>query len=185
MQQFFSTELAPCPYLPGRVERRLVTSLDRPDADQCHEHLTQAGVALVREPKVAVEGTVVDLETGELVRTYPSGQDPEAFDLSHDGRTLYVSNEETAEMSVLDLEGGGDRELRVSAEHVLEHLVDRFVVGLVREDFLEEEAKCIVVAAKLDAAQSRSAELALMFGPGDSVKGAIGYRPNEGSRPMG
>jgi len=43
MQQFFSTELAPCPYLPGRVERRLVTSLDRPDADQRHEHLTQAG----------------------------------------------------------------------------------------------------------------------------------------------
>jgi YVTN family beta-propeller protein len=47
-----------------------------------------------------------DLESGTLVRTYPSGQDPEAFDLSHDGRLLYVSNEETAEMSVLDLETG-------------------------------------------------------------------------------
>jgi arginyl-tRNA--protein-N-Asp/Glu arginylyltransferase len=43
MQQFFSTELAPCPYLPGRAERRLVTSLDRADADDRHERLMQAG----------------------------------------------------------------------------------------------------------------------------------------------
>ena len=49
---------------------------------------------------------VIDVESRTLVRTYPSGQDPESFDLSPDGRTLYVSNEETAEMSVLDLEGG-------------------------------------------------------------------------------
>ena len=40
---------------------------------------------------------VVDLVTRELVRTLQSGQDPEAFDLSPDGKTLYVSNEETAE----------------------------------------------------------------------------------------
>jgi arginine-tRNA-protein transferase len=43
MQQFFSTELAPCPYLPGRAERRLVTSLDRADADDRHERLMQVG----------------------------------------------------------------------------------------------------------------------------------------------
>jgi leucyl-tRNA---protein transferase len=43
MQQFFSTELASCPYLPGRTERRLVTSLDRADADDRHERLMQAG----------------------------------------------------------------------------------------------------------------------------------------------
>jgi YVTN family beta-propeller protein len=49
---------------------------------------------------------VIDVESRTLVRTYPSGQDPESFDLSPDGRTLYVSNEETAEMSVLDLERG-------------------------------------------------------------------------------
>lgn len=49
---------------------------------------------------------VVDLASRTLVRTYPSGQDPESFDLSPDGRTLYVSNEETAEMSALDLETG-------------------------------------------------------------------------------
>ena len=49
---------------------------------------------------------VVDLASHTLVRTYPSGQDPEAFDLSLDGTRLYVSNEETAEMSVLDLASG-------------------------------------------------------------------------------
>ncbi len=49
---------------------------------------------------------VVDLTARKLVRMFPSGQDPESFDLSPDGRTLYVSNEETAEMSVLDLSSG-------------------------------------------------------------------------------
>ena len=44
--------------------------------------------------------------THKLLRTLPSGQDPESFDLSRDGKTLYVSNEETAEMSVLDLASG-------------------------------------------------------------------------------
>jgi len=49
---------------------------------------------------------VVDISARRLERTYPSGQDPEAFDISSDGRWLYVSNEETAEMSVLDLQAG-------------------------------------------------------------------------------
>jgi PQQ-dependent catabolism-associated beta-propeller protein len=49
---------------------------------------------------------IVDLATHKLVRTIQSGQDPEAFDVSRDGKTLYVSNEETAEMSVVDLASG-------------------------------------------------------------------------------
>jgi YVTN family beta-propeller protein len=49
---------------------------------------------------------VIDLATRKLVRTLDSGQDPEAFDLSLDGKTVYVSNEETAEMSVVDLATG-------------------------------------------------------------------------------
>ncbi|HEY1698037.1 MAG TPA: beta-propeller fold lactonase family protein [Polyangiaceae bacterium] len=49
---------------------------------------------------------VVDLVARKLLNTFPSGQDPEAFDLSPDGQTLYVSNEETAEMSVLDVVSG-------------------------------------------------------------------------------
>jgi YVTN family beta-propeller protein len=46
---------------------------------------------------------VVDVAARKLVRTLPSGQDPETFDLSPDGQTVYVSNEETAEVSALDM----------------------------------------------------------------------------------
>jgi YVTN family beta-propeller protein len=49
---------------------------------------------------------VVDVASGTLVRKYQSGQDPEAFDISADGRMLYVSNEETSEMTALDLTSG-------------------------------------------------------------------------------
>ena len=49
---------------------------------------------------------VVDLKTHKLLRTLTSGQDPEAFDVSRDGKMLYVSNEETAEMTVIDLATG-------------------------------------------------------------------------------
>ena len=49
---------------------------------------------------------VVDLATHKVVRNYPSGQDPEVFDLSPDGKTLYVSNEDAAQMSVVDLTTG-------------------------------------------------------------------------------
>ena len=49
---------------------------------------------------------VVEVATRKLLRTLKSGQDPESFDLSRDGRFVYVSNEETAEMSVVDLSSG-------------------------------------------------------------------------------
>jgi YVTN family beta-propeller protein len=49
---------------------------------------------------------VVDIAARKLTRVLKSGQDPEAFDLSLDGKTVFVSNEETAEMSVVDLASG-------------------------------------------------------------------------------
>ena len=47
---------------------------------------------------------VVDVKQGKLVGRLPGGQDPETFDLSQDGRALYIANEETAELSRLDLQ---------------------------------------------------------------------------------
>ena len=44
---------------------------------------------------------LVDLRTLKVARVLKSGQDPEAFALSPDEKTLYVSNEETAGMSVV------------------------------------------------------------------------------------
>ena len=49
---------------------------------------------------------VVDLDAQKLINTYQSGDDPETFALSPDGRTLYVSNEDSAGLSAVDLEQG-------------------------------------------------------------------------------
>ena len=58
-------------------------------------------------PDRAADGIgVVELATRKLVRTLASGQDPESFDLSPDGKLLYVSNEESSQMSVVDLAAG-------------------------------------------------------------------------------
>lgn len=49
---------------------------------------------------------VVDLKSQKLISTYPSGADPETFALSHDGKALYVSNEDTGMLSAVDLNRG-------------------------------------------------------------------------------
>ncbi len=49
---------------------------------------------------------VIDLATQKLVRVLPSGADPEAFDVTPDGKTIYVSNEDAAQTSVVDLATG-------------------------------------------------------------------------------
>ena len=49
---------------------------------------------------------VVDLSRGEVVRTLAAGHDPEAFDVSPDGRTLYVSNGDSAQLTVVEAATG-------------------------------------------------------------------------------
>lgn len=49
---------------------------------------------------------VVDVATHVVVKKYKSGQDPESFAVSNDGRTLFVSNEDEGALSVLDLQSG-------------------------------------------------------------------------------
>jgi YVTN family beta-propeller protein len=52
---------------------------------------------------------VIDLRSQRLIHTYPSGIDPETFALSHDGRILYVSNEDSGQLSALDVTQGSLR----------------------------------------------------------------------------
>ena len=60
---------------------------------------------------------VVSLAEHRLLRTFPSGQDPECFDLDRDGKTLFISNEETAELSQLELSSGKiTRKVQVGGE---------------------------------------------------------------------
>jgi YVTN family beta-propeller protein len=56
---------------------------------------------------------VVDLKTLKLVRTIASGPDPESFDLTGDGESAIVSNEDNAEASIVDL-GAGTIRARVA-----------------------------------------------------------------------
>jgi YVTN family beta-propeller protein len=58
-------------------------------------------------PDRAADGIgVVDLATLTLVRTLKSGQDPETFDTSIDGTTLFAANEDAAQMTALDIASG-------------------------------------------------------------------------------
>jgi YVTN family beta-propeller protein len=49
---------------------------------------------------------VVDTATRKVTRVLPAGSDPEQFDLSADGRRLFVANEDMAQASVVDIESG-------------------------------------------------------------------------------
>jgi len=40
---FFTTAPLPCPYISGRLERKIVTELNGPDAEMLHEALSRAG----------------------------------------------------------------------------------------------------------------------------------------------
>lgn len=42
-QFYYTTAPLPCPYLPGRTERKLVTELTGPEAEALHNRLTHAG----------------------------------------------------------------------------------------------------------------------------------------------
>src|SRR3546814_20449140 len=44
LRHFFATPPTPCPYLPGRLERKVVTLLAGDDPDGLHNALSQAGV---------------------------------------------------------------------------------------------------------------------------------------------
>lgn len=49
---------------------------------------------------------VFDVEQNKVVRVIKSGSDPEEFDVSKDGKFLYVSNEDAAGVSILDIAAG-------------------------------------------------------------------------------
>jgi PQQ-dependent catabolism-associated beta-propeller protein len=52
------------------------------------------------------QADVIDPKAGRSVRRIPLGDEPEAFDLSPDGKTIYVSNEDAAEVSFIEAATG-------------------------------------------------------------------------------
>ncbi len=49
---------------------------------------------------------VFDVEENRLVRVLPGGSDPENFDITRDGKTILVSNEDAAGLSYVDISRG-------------------------------------------------------------------------------
>lgn len=49
---------------------------------------------------------IVDLAQLKLLRTISAGKDPELFDVTRDGKRLWVSNEDTAVASLVDVDAG-------------------------------------------------------------------------------
>ena len=49
---------------------------------------------------------VVDVATRKVTRVLPGGSDPETFDISKDGSTLFVSNEDVDSASIVDVASG-------------------------------------------------------------------------------
>ena len=52
------------------------------------------------------QADLIDPATGKSLRRIPMGEEPEAFDLSPDGKTIYVSNEDEAELSFIEAATG-------------------------------------------------------------------------------
>jgi YVTN family beta-propeller protein len=48
----------------------------------------------------------VDVAAGKLTGKLPAGSDPEEFDLSRDGKSIYISNEDVRTASVIDIAAG-------------------------------------------------------------------------------
>jgi len=60
---------------------------------------------------------VFDVRQNRLLRVIQSGSDPENFDLSHDGRQIFVSNEDDSAASIVDVASGRViRKIPVGAE---------------------------------------------------------------------
>jgi YVTN family beta-propeller protein len=49
---------------------------------------------------------IVDLSSLKFLRKIPAGRDPELFDVTSDGKRLWVSNEDAAEASLVDIDAG-------------------------------------------------------------------------------
>lgn len=73
---------------------------------KCPPPLTDAQCAKLRRERHADGVAVLDTAALKLVRTLPSGSDPERVELARDGRTLFVTNKDAARVSVLDLRRG-------------------------------------------------------------------------------
>jgi PQQ-dependent catabolism-associated beta-propeller protein len=59
---------------------------------------------------------VFDVAQKKLIRIIPGGSDPENFDVSQDGKKIYVSNEDVSAVGIIDIATGTIKSLPVGAQ---------------------------------------------------------------------
>jgi YVTN family beta-propeller protein len=73
---------------------------------KCPPHVPDEECAKLERDLKADGVAVVDTTSNELIRVIKAGSDPEQFDISPDGKRLFVANEDAAMLSVVDVERG-------------------------------------------------------------------------------
>jgi YVTN family beta-propeller protein len=73
---------------------------------KCPPHIPDEECAKLERDLKADGVAVIDTRTLKLVQLLKAGSDPEQFDLSKDGRVLFVANEDTGQTTVLDVHDG-------------------------------------------------------------------------------
>jgi PQQ-dependent catabolism-associated beta-propeller protein len=73
---------------------------------KCPPHIPDEECAKLERDLKADGVAVIDTRALKLVQLLKAGSDPEQFDLSKDGRVLFVANEDTGQTTVLDVHDG-------------------------------------------------------------------------------
>jgi YVTN family beta-propeller protein len=73
---------------------------------KCPPHVPDEECAKLERDLKADGVAVVDTTSNELIRVIKAGSDPEQFDISPDGKRLFVANEDAATLSVIDIDRG-------------------------------------------------------------------------------
>lgn len=88
----------------GRDGRMVYVALS--GSPRCPPTMPDAECAKLKTDKTKDGIAEVDATTGKVVRVLPGGSDPEQFDVSPDGKRLYISNEDAGVATVVDLASG-------------------------------------------------------------------------------
>jgi YVTN family beta-propeller protein len=88
----------------NRAGSRLFVALS--GLPKCPPHVPDEECAKLQRDLEADGVAVVDTASTKVIRVIKAGSDPEQFDISPDGKRLYVANEDAATLSVIDIDRG-------------------------------------------------------------------------------
>jgi YVTN family beta-propeller protein len=129
---------------------------------KCPPHVPDEECAKLERDLKADGIAIVDTTSRKVARVINAGSDPEQFDVSPDGKRLFVANEDVATLSVVDLERGA--------------VIERIAVGREPEGVgVTPDGKWILVTNESDSSVSMIDAIALKVA--SSVR--VGQRPRD------